>query len=122
MGEGGERSAHLRILPVAPAFPLDIDLSNWDQVTLDLHRDIGEGARIWTGSEFNAVGPCAAYWLMCDCKGDPPTSLRLDLLRIPTTDCLHLFKPLAEGQVRGITSLAPVLMQLHELDYSRMQR
>lgn len=48
--------------------------------------------------------------------GDPLTSLRLEPLRMPATDCLHLFKPLAAGQLRGITWLAPVLLRLHELD------
>ena len=40
----------------------------------------------------------------------------MDPLRVPAADCLHLFKPLAAGQLRGITWLAPVLLRLHELD------
>ncbi|MDQ7776129.1 phage portal protein [Paracoccus aminovorans] len=48
--------------------------------------------------------------------GDPLGSLRMDPIRVPAADCLHLFKPLAAGQLRGITWLAPVLLRLHELD------
>jgi lambda family phage portal protein len=116
MVEGGESFARLRVVPDAPAVPLHIDLLDRDQVPLDLHRDIGGGARIRAGIEFNGAGQRTAYWVMRDRPGDPLTPLRLEPLRLPATDCLHLFKPLAAGQLRGITWLAPVLLRLHELD------
>ncbi len=116
MIEGGESFARLRLVPDATAVPLHIDLLDRGQVPLDLHRDIGGGARIRAGIEFNGAGQRTAYWVMRDRPGDPLTLLRLDPLRIPATDCLHLFKPLAAGQLRGITWLAPVLLRLHELD------
>ncbi len=34
-------------------------------------------------------------------------------IRVPAADCLHLFKPLAAGQLRGITWLAPVRPRFH---------
>jgi len=77
---------------------------------------IGWLPRIRAGIEFNGAGQRTAYWVMRDRPGDPLTSLRLEPLRLPATDCLHLFKPLAAGQLRGITWLAPVLLRLHELD------
>ena len=40
----------------------------------------------------------------------------MDPLRVPAADCLRLFKPLAAGQLRRITWLAPVLLRLHEGD------
>ena len=116
MVEGGESFARLRVVPDAAAVPLHIDLLDRDQVPLDLHRDIGGGGRIRAGIEFNGAGQRTAYWVMRDRPGDPLTSLRLEPLRLPATDCLHLFKPLAAGQLRGITWLAPVLLRLHELD------
>ena len=79
-------------------------------------RDIGGGARVRAGIEFNALGQRTAYWVMRDRPGDPLTSVRREPLRLPAADCLHLFKPLAAGQLRGITWLAPVLLRLHELD------
>ncbi len=100
----------------ASAVPLHIDLLDRDQVPLDLHRDIGGAARLRAGIEFNGAGQRAAYWVMRDRPGDPLTSLRPEPLRLPAPDCLHLFKPLAAGQLRGITWLAPVLLRLHELD------
>ncbi|MEZ5751935.1 MAG: phage portal protein [Paracoccaceae bacterium] len=116
MVEGGESFARLRVVPDAAAVPLHIDLLDRDQVPLDLHRDIGGGTRVRAGIEFNAMGQRTAYWVMRDRPGDPLTSLRLEPLRLPSADCLHLFKPLAAGQLRGITWLAPVLLRLHELD------
>lgn len=116
MVEAGESFARLRVAPEAPAVPMHIDLLDRDQVPLDLHRDIGGGARIRAGIELNATGQRTAYWVMRDRPGDPLTSLRLEPLRLPASDCLHLFKPLAAGQLRGITWLAPVLLRLHELD------
>jgi lambda family phage portal protein len=40
----------------------------------------------------------------------------MDPVRVPAADCIHLFKALVPGQLRGITWLAPVLLRLHELD------
>ncbi|MFA7438980.1 phage portal protein [Castellaniella sp.] len=112
MVEGGESFARLRVVPDAMFVPLHIDLLDRDQVPLDLHRDIGGGARVRAGIEFNGAGQRTAYWVMRDRPGDPLTSLRLEPLRLPATDCLHLFKPLAAGQLRGITWLAPVLLRI----------
>lgn len=103
MVEGGESFARMRVVPDAAAVPLHIDLLDRDQVSLDLHRDIGGGARIRAGIEFNDAGQRTAYWVLRDRSDDPLTSLRLDPLRLPAADCLHLFKPLAAGQLRGIT-------------------
>ena len=116
MVEGGESFARLRVVADATSVPLHIDLLDRDQVPLDLHRDIGGGARVRAGIEFNGAGQRTAYWVMRDRPGDPRSSLRLDALRLPATDCLHLFKPLSAGQLRGITWLARVLPRLHELD------
>jgi len=87
---------------------------------MDLHREIGGGARIRSGIEFDAAGDAAgrrvAYRVLSSRPGDPLGPLRMDPIRVPAADCLHVFKPLAAGQLRGITWLAPVLLRLHELD------
>ena len=56
MVEGGESFARLRVVPHASSVPLHIDLLDRDQVPLDLHRDIGGGARIRAGIELNCAG------------------------------------------------------------------
>jgi lambda family phage portal protein len=42
--------------------------------------------------------------------------MTLDTARVPAEDMAHLFNPIAPGQLRGITWLAPVLLRVHELD------
>jgi len=117
MIESGESFARLRVAPEAgPSVPLSIELLDREQVPTDLHREIGGGARIRAGIEFSPAGRRVAYRVLSCRPGDPLGPLRMDPLRVPAADCLHLFKPLAAGQLRGITWLAPVLLRLHELD------
>jgi len=42
--------------------------------------------------------------------------MALDMVRVPAAEMLHQFQPLAAGQLRGLTWLAPILLRLHELD------
>ena len=63
MVEGGGSFARLRVVPDATAVPLHIDLLDRDRVPLDLHRDIGGGARIRAGIELNGTGQRTAYWV-----------------------------------------------------------
>lgn len=116
MVESGESFARLRVASDAAAIPLYIELLDREQVSSDLHREIGGGARIRAGIEFDSAGRRVAYWVRSSRPGDPFGPLRMDPMRVPAADCIHLFKPLAAGQLRGITWLAPVLLRLHELD------
>ena len=116
MIESGESFARLRVTPDTGAIPLRIELLDREQVPTDLHREIGGGARIRAGIEFDPAGRRVAYRVLSSRPGDPLGPLRTEPLRVLTADCIHLFKPLAAGQLRGITRLAPVLLRLHELD------
>ncbi len=117
MIESGESFARLRVLPEAgSSVPLSIELLDREQVPTDLHREIGGGARIRAGIEFDSAGHRVAYRVLPSRPGDSLGPLRMDLVRVPAADFIHLFKPLAAGQLRGITWLAPVLLRLHELD------
>ena len=117
MVESGECFARLKFAhDNAAAIPLYIELLDREQVPSDLHREIGGGARIRAGIKFDSAGRRVAYWVSSSRPGDPFGAVRTDPIRVPAADCLHLFKPLAAGQLRGITWLAPVLLRLHELD------
>lgn len=116
MVESGESFARLRVTSDTDSFPLHIELLDREQVPTDLHRDIGGGTRIRAGIEFDSAGRRIAYRVLSVRPGDPLGSFRLDPIRVPAVDCIHLFKPVAAGQLRGITWLAPVLLRLHELD------
>ena len=116
MVESGESFARLRVTSDTDSFPLHIELLDPEQVPTDLHRDIGRGTRIRAGIEFDSAGRRIAYRVLSARPGDPLGSFRIDPIRVPAVDCIHLFKPVAAGQLRGITWLAPVLLRLHELD------
>ena len=117
MIEGGESFVRLRVHDEpSDAPPLRLELLDREQVPVDLHREIGGGARIRAGIEFDPAGRRVAYRVLSFRPGDPLGPFRMDPVRVPAADCLHLFKPLAAGQLRGITWLAPVLLRLHELD------
>lgn len=115
MAESGETFARLRVSDDG-FHPLRIEMLDRDQVPIDLHREIGDGARIRAGIEFDASGKRIAYHCYRARPGDALTSLSLDTVRLPSNDMIHLFNPLAPGQLRGITWLAPILLRLHELD------
>lgn len=77
--------------------------------------ELGSGARIIAGIEFDAAGERVAYHV----RPMDPTSVfetHLPPIRIPAADMLHLFRPMGPGQVRGVSWLAPVLIRADELD------
>lgn len=78
-------------------------------------RELGGGARVVAGIEFNASGQRVAYHVR---PQDPTAAFDTFAppIRVPASDIIHLYRPLAAGQVRGISWLAPVLALLHEHD------
>jgi len=110
MVETGECFGHLLVTPEG----LRVRLLDADMVPLDVTRELGEGRRIIQGVEFDADGSRAAYWIH-RVRPEVP-SFSSELIRIPADQMAHLFVPLAPGQVRGMSWLAPVLLRLHELD------
>jgi len=84
---------------------------------LDATRNVelDGGARIIAGVEFDANDRRIAYWIrpvdpvqVFDTYAPP--------VRLPADDIIHLFRPLAAGQVRGVTWFAPCLLTIRELD------
>ncbi|GJD41948.1 phage portal protein [Methylobacterium bullatum] len=107
----GEAFIHLELTPAGlrlrqiPAEMVD------ESHTLEL----GDGRRIVAGIEFDAHGRRVAYHVL---QGRP-TDLYATYappVRIPAEDVIHLFQPMGAGQVRGISWLAPVLLNLSEND------
>lgn len=86
-----------------------------DQIDPSLTRDLGNGARIVAGIEFDGADEVAAYHVLKESPGSPFASF-LETVRVPAADMLHVFDPLFPGQVRGLTWLAPVLLKLNDRD------
>ena len=86
-----------------------------DQIDPTLSRDLGGGARIVAGVEFDASDTVVAYHVLRDAPGSP-FAVFTDAVRVPAADILHVFDRLFPGQVRGLTWLSPVLLKLRDRD------
>ena len=110
MVEAGESFAHLIPTPAG----LRVRLYDPPMVPLDESRELGDGRRILQGVELDADGSRAAFWVHRNRPEVPAFST--ELVRVPADAMAHCFLPLAPGQLRGISWLAPVLLRLHEID------
>ena len=86
-----------------------------DQVDPALTRDLGNGARIVAGIEFDAADRVTAYHVLPEAPGNP-FAIYGAAVRITAADMIHVFDPLFPGQVRGLSWLAPVLLKLRDRD------
>ena len=86
-----------------------------DQVDPSLSRDLGGGARIVAGIEFDADDEITAYHILPEAPGTPFVTYGA-AVRVPARDLLHVFDPIFPGQVRGLSWLAPVLLKLRDRD------
>jgi lambda family phage portal protein len=108
--ESGECFAHM--IPTAAG--LRVRLLDGDMVPLDESRELEGGRRIIQGVQLDADGTRAGYWVHRTRPEVPTYSTELTF--IAADAMAHQFLPLAPGQLRGISWLAPVLLRLHELD------
>lgn len=78
-------------------------------------RELGGGAMIVQGVEFDADGRRVAY-LIFPAKPTDQFATYAPPVRVPAEDILHVMKPLAAGQVRGVSWLAPIILSANEFD------
>lgn len=86
-----------------------------DQLDPTLSRDLGGGARIVSGIEFDAEDEVVAYHILPEAPGTP-FAVFSSPVRVPARDIFHVFDPMFPGQVRGLSWLAPVLTKLRDRD------
>lgn len=108
----GEAFVHLRLGPDGDLRP---KLIPTDQVDTSLTRDLGNGARIVAGIEFDAADQVMAYHLLKELPGSPFASYG-EAVRVPAVDMLHVFDQLFPGQVRGLSWLVPVMLKMRDRD------
>lgn len=84
-----------------------------EQIDPALTRDLDGGGRIIQGIEFDAAGRRVAYHVLRD---RPGFGVRLDHVRVPAEDVIHLFRVDFPGQIRGVSWFAPILLRLRDLD------
>ncbi|MEI9971023.1 MAG: phage portal protein, partial [Ignavibacteriota bacterium] len=123
--EAGEAFARLRprlpadLSPAGLRVPLQIDLIEPEQLAFwrTSATDQAPGSIVRGSIEFDAIHQRTAYHFYREHPGDSsiwPNSF--EVVRVPAGSVLHGIEFSRGNQIRGITSLAPILIQLADLD------
>lgn len=78
------------------------------------------GNYIRSGVEFNKRGKRVAYWVYKQhpADGNAISVQPNDYVRVAASEMAHIFDPKRPGQIRGVSSLAPILVKLRDVgDY-----
>ncbi len=117
--EAGEAFARLR--PRMPEdglrVPLQLDLIEPEQLPF-WKQDGGSGTNLVRGGiEFDQIGQRVAYHFYRNHPGDATVwPNAYEIVRVPAESVLHVMEPLRGNQIRAITSLAPILVLLSDLN------
>jgi lambda family phage portal protein len=117
--ESGEVFARIRPRRVEDGLdvPMQVQLLEADMVPLldtDSWPGLPVGSVIRQGIEISKIGKRTAYWIYRSHPGDKfigSPSIG-ELVRVPAEFVMHVFEPTRPGQLRGVSSLAPVLTKL----------
>ncbi len=111
----------IRLRPRLPkdglAVPLQLQLLEAEHLPAAETRRLPNGNYIRAGIEFNGIGKRVAYHLYREHPGDTSNPMASsEVVRVPASSVLHLFRPIRPGQLRGQPWLTQVLVKLYELD------
>ncbi|MFI0395852.1 phage portal protein [Paracoccus sp. p1-h21] len=76
--------------------------------------ELSDDRSIFSGVELDANGKRLAYWIVPEKPGN--LFAQSQSVRVDAGSVLHVFKPLAPGQVRGVSWLAPVILPAGDFD------
>lgn len=117
--QDGECLIRLRRRTTGDGLPVPLQLQLLEIDWLDTQRTGGAlgSNQIINGIEYDALGRPAAYWLFDQHPGDAlrRPGLRVQSRRISAADVIHVYNPERPGQGRGISSLAPVIVRVRDL-------
>ncbi len=77
--------------------------------------ELSDGRAIFSGVELDATGRRTAYWIVPERPGKVWVTYAPSI-RVESESVLHVFKPLAPGQLRGVSWLAPVILPASDFD------
>lgn len=103
--------------------PVQVQLLEAEMVPLldaDMWPGLPSGNIIRSGIELNKRGKRTAFWVYKQHTGDRQNAAIdvNDLIRVAASDMIHMFEQKRPGQLRGVSSLAPVLARLRSIgDY-----
>ena len=99
--------------------PLQLQVLEADHLDESYNTIAPNGNEIRMGIEIDAEGKRQAYWLFKEHPGEYfilSGINRIDRVRVPASECLHIFRPMRPGQMRGRPWLSSIIVKLRELD------
>jgi lambda family phage portal protein len=120
VAESGEVIVRLR--RTEDSFPLKLQILESDHIATNrIFRNAENENRIVNGIELDDNGCPVAYHLFVNHPGNigndmVDVSKTLEVVRVPSSDIMHVYRESRPGQLRGVSWLAPVMIRLKELD------
>ncbi|MDD3371903.1 MAG: phage portal protein, partial [Alphaproteobacteria bacterium] len=97
--------------------PLQLQLLESEMLPLSKTELAATGNTIRCGIEFNKIGQRVAYHFYRKHPGDSTESGNTgEIVRVPASEVLHIYRPQRPGQIRGVPWIAPALVKLFLLD------
>jgi lambda family phage portal protein len=78
-------------------------------------RDLGGGAFIQNGIQFDSAGRRVAYWFFPAAPANT-FAANVQSVPVPAEDVIHLFEPRGPGQCRGVPSGSAAIKRMGEID------
>ncbi len=117
--EAGE--CFVRFRPRLPqdglSVPLQLQILEAEMLPLNKTELAANGNQIRCGIEFDAIGRRVAYYFYRNHPGDSTQVGNAgEIVRVPASEVLHIYRPQRPGQIRGVPWIAPALVKLFLLD------
>ena len=97
--------------------PLQLQLLESEMLPLTKTEAGPFGNTIRCGIEFNGIGKRVAYHFYRKHPSDSTESNNKgEIVRVPASEILHIYRPQRPGQIRGVPWIAPALVKLFLLD------
>ena len=119
MFEAGE--CFIRFRPRRPddglTVPLQIQLLESEMLPLSKNEIAPYGNIVRCGIEFDPIGRRVAYHFYRKHPGDSTEPFNKgEIVRVPASEILHIYRPQRPGQIRGVPWISPALVKLFLLD------
>jgi lambda family phage portal protein len=96
--------------------PLQVQMLSSEHLPLSKCETLPNGNEIIFGIELDPIGRRVAYHFHRIHPGDVRQRGGGETVRVPAEQVLHVFHPIAEGQIRGVPWVAPAMVRLWLLD------
>lgn len=116
MFEAGE--CFVRFRPRRPedglTVPLQLQLLESEHLPFEKNEIGTNGNQIRCGVEFDKIGRRVAYHFYRKHPGDATDqSGKGEIVRVPASEVLHIYRPQRPGQIRGVPWISPALVKLY---------